>query len=63
MSQDKVVKIEITYQSGKVMGAEGDDADAIWRAIDSACMMDAIHGAKYEGPQLKVLVEEREREQ
>ena len=50
---DKVIFIELRYASGKVQRAEGDDAAQIWNWIQSVESLAYVHGARYEGPQLK----------
>jgi len=53
MAKTKVVKIEITYDDGSVLYAEGEDANKIvsWQA--SCETLAAVHGAKYSGPFMK----------
>lgn len=49
----KVIRVEIEYDTGLIMRADGDEADAIWKSIENACFLEAIHGRPYSGPRLK----------
>lgn len=52
VSDKKIVRIEIEYDNGDVERATGDDAAEIWRSIESAFVMQHIHGMTYGGPKL-----------
>lgn len=49
---NKTVRIEIAYSDGSRDVAEGDAADQIMRWFNSCQMMNHIHGAVYNGPQM-----------
>lgn len=51
----RVIRIEIEYEDGRIFGASGSDAAVIWWVIDAACMHFALHGADYQGPYLQPL--------
>lgn len=49
----KCVRIEMEYDDGSLYRATGEDAQKIKASIDSAFVMEAIHGAEYRGPQMQ----------
>lgn len=51
---DKINKIEVHHSDGVIEEAEGDDANAIFRAWEDGLVFKAIHGFHYKGPKMKV---------
>jgi hypothetical protein len=56
-----ITRVEIEYDDGEVRRADGDDADAIWRAYGNA-MEFYLHLQRrhYDGPVMRVVREARE---
>ena len=50
---DRAVRVEIEYEGGRVLRAEGEDADVILKHWQSGEVMNSIHGFQYQRPVLK----------
>jgi hypothetical protein len=47
------VRIEMEFADGCVIRATGDDAEAIRKWMDSAAMLQHVHGMGYTGPTMQ----------
>lgn len=52
-TRPKVVRVEIEYADGKVLRQTGDAAEQIWQHVESAEVMNWVHGGRYSGPTLE----------
>lgn len=53
-----ITKIRVTDDTGKVIGADGEDAEIIWKALTSASSLQHIRmGVQWDGPILKEIKE------
>jgi hypothetical protein len=55
MSEKRCVKIRIEFADGEMREATGKDAEAILDWWNNSVVMNQIHGARYNGPELKIV--------